>query len=174
MKVLLKFPQEKDTNFLMKMKNDVVLQESLMCHPKKYTKHDINLWIKKYEHSDQRILFLIENEEKENIGYATIHNYLSINRTAYFAIAIFSKFQNKGYGSKALGELINFSTNKLGVRKLLLEVLLSNEKAIKLYSDFDFKKVGILVNHFYVRGKEADVLIMEKLLPFLNIGEEVK
>ena len=70
----------------------------------------------------------------------------------------------RGYASEAIGLLLGYAVRVLGLRKLLLEVLASNERAIRSYERAGFRTVGRLEAHFSSDGALHDVVIMERLL----------
>ena len=52
------------------------------------------------------------------------------------------EYQNKGIGRKLLEEIIDLADNWLMLIRLELEVLVTNERAIKLYESLDFEIEG--------------------------------
>ena len=77
-------------------------------------------------------------------------NYFVVNK----------KFRKKGFGSYLMRYLIQKS-EKLNLKKLILEVSQSNVTAERFYSRFDFSTVGIRKN-YYKDGSHA--LLKEKKL----------
>ena len=50
--------------------------------------------------------------------------------------------------------------DQINLRKITLEVLKENGKAIKIYKDIGFKEEGILEEHIYQDSKYKDLVIM--------------
>lgn len=164
MDIFLKYPDERDIGFLKTLKNDILLQEMVMCHPQSYSNKDIKNWIKKYNRSKDSFLLVVYNSHKTAIGYVNISRFSEKNKTAYFGIVIHPDYHGQGYGTNALSALLIWARGRLGLRKILLEVLTTSVIAKNLYHKLHFREVGILKDHFLINGLSYDVLIMEKLL----------
>lgn len=112
------------------------------------------------EHNNCFIVVL--DQSKSVVGYAILaekkgNGYL-------LSIAVHPKSRNKGIAVL----LIKFLENKCkekGFKKLILEVRMDNEKAIKIYGKLGLRKVGIKLG-YYKDGENA--LMMEKIL---NLSE---
>jgi ribosomal-protein-alanine N-acetyltransferase len=71
------------------------------------------------------------------------------------------KFQNKGYGSYLLQKTINEIKNMNGVKKIILNVQISNLPAINLYEKFNFKKKPHILENYYESGENAYLMELE-------------
>ncbi|MFW9818696.1 MAG: GNAT family N-acetyltransferase [Candidatus Thorarchaeota archaeon] len=71
------------------------------------------------------------------------------------------KFQNKGYGSYLLQKAINEIKKMKGVKKIVLNVQISNLAAIKLYEKFNFKKNPNIIENYYQSGENAYLMELE-------------
>ena len=78
-------------------------------------------------------------------------------------IVISKEYQNLGYGNQAIKNLIKIARNSLKLKKIILEVLSFNERAIKLYLSLGFLNVGCMLKHYKYKGKLINVNIMEKI-----------
>ncbi len=77
---------------------------------------------------------------KENyIGVMYITDIDSINKTAEFGI--YSNPGLKGNGKILMASICEYSFNILNLHKIIAEVFADNQRAINLYSHFDFKKI---------------------------------
>ena len=76
---------------------------------------------------------------------------------------ILPKYQGKGYGNELLEYVCNLVDKRN--KEMILEVRKSNEKAIKLYEKFGFKKVGIRKKYY---NNTDDAVIMTKDLTGVN------
>ena len=92
------------------------------------------------------------------IGICVFQIVLDEAQISYFVVN--QKFRKKGFGSFLMSYLIK-NCEKLNLKKLLLEVSLSNVTAESFYSRFDFSTVGIRKN-YYKDGSHA--LLKEKKL----------
>ena len=96
--------------------------------------------------------------KKKIIGIYVAQIILDEAQINYFSIK--QKFRRKGYGSNLMSHLINES-EKLRIKKLLLEVSEKNSVAEIFYSKFNFLTVGRRKN-FYKDG--SDAVLKEKIL----------
>lgn len=71
------------------------------------------------------------------------------------------KFQNRGYGSYLLQKAISEIKKMKGIKKIVLNVQISNLGAIKLYEKFKFKKNPDILEHYYQSGENAYLMELE-------------
>ena len=106
-----------------------------------YSSEDISLenhlnFIESLKTSSDKIYFLA----KENNTYIGVIDFTNINvETCEFGL--YQNTELKGYGKRLLESIIEYSFIMLKVKKLLAEVFSENEKAIKLYENFNLKEV---------------------------------
>ena len=60
--------------------------------------------------------------------------------------------------------LIKYLRKWTFIKQIQLTVLTNNERAIKLYKKFDFRKVGTLEKNTLVKGNLEDVDVMQLIL----------
>lgn len=65
------------------------------------------------------------------------------------------EFQNKGFGSYFLQKTIDKIKDLKGIKKIVLNVQISNPAAIKLYEKFKFKKNPAILENYYPSGESA-------------------
>ena len=92
------------------------------------------------------------------IGICVFQVVIDEAQINYFVVN--QKYRRKGFGSYFMSYLINKS-ERLNLKKLLLEVSQNNLTAERFYSRFDFSTVGIRKN-YYKDGSHA--LLKEKKL----------
>ena len=95
---------------------------------------------------------------KKIVGIYVLHTIIDEAQINYFSIK--QKFRRKGYGSFLMRYLIN-QCEKLNIKKLLLEVSVSNTIAELFYRKFNFFTVGTRKN-YYKDG--TDAILKEKIL----------
>ncbi|MEE9378825.1 MAG: GNAT family N-acetyltransferase [Candidatus Lokiarchaeia archaeon] len=71
------------------------------------------------------------------------------------------KFQNRGYGSYLLQHTIEKIKNLKIIKKIILNVQLSNNIAITLYEKFNFKRLPLIVENYYQSGKNAYLMELD-------------
>ena len=106
------------------------------------------------EETHKKWLESLKNETPKNIAFLIKHNgsfagvtyFHSINyetKSADWGIYIYEDaLRGKGIGSIALEKSIDFAFNSLGLKKIFLDVLNTNEKAKNLYTSKGFKYCG--------------------------------
>ena len=99
---------------------------------------------------------------KEIIGVYVVQIIIDEAHLNYFSIK--QKYRQKGYGSYLMSYLIKQS-EKLSVKKILLEVSETNSIAEIFYSKFKFLTVGRRKN-YYKDG--SDAVLKEKFLKIKN------
>ena len=121
----------------------------------------ISLWTKRqWENEFKKIGVKVVGLliKRKIIGIYVIHTIIDEAQINYFSIR--QKFRRKGYGSFLMKYLIN-QCEKLNIKKLLLEVSVSNTIAGLFYRKFNFSTVGTRKN-YYKDG--TDAIIKEKIL----------
>ncbi|HLQ74326.1 MAG TPA: GNAT family N-acetyltransferase [Bacillota bacterium] len=104
--------------------------------------------------------FVLENKQKERIGYIGLYNIDFNHRHAEFGIIIHPNFQGEGYAKEATKCAIDYSFLRLNLHKLYLYVAEKNEKAMHIYKQVGFKTEGILKEHYFINGSYENCLMM--------------
>ncbi len=121
----------------------------------------VRLWTKRQWESEFKksgVKVVAISISNEIIGIYVIHKIIDEAQINYFSIK--KRFRRKGYGSYLMNYLINQS-EKLNIKKLLLEVSEANIVAEVFYSKFNFLTVGRRKN-YYKDG--TDAILKEKNL----------
>ncbi|ASJ02160.1 ribosomal-protein-alanine N-acetyltransferase RimI [Thermococcus profundus] len=101
--------------------------------------------------------FLVAEYNGRIIGY--VMGYLRPDLEGHImSIAVDPEYRGNGIGSALLREVIERLINR-GARYIGLEVRVSNEKAIKLYERFGFRKVKRVIG-YYSDGEDAYYMIL--------------
>lgn len=101
-------------------------------------------------------LFFVLEEEEKVWGYTC---YWLVEGEAYLAnIALDPQVRNRGWGKYLLSETLKRCAER-GAEEIVLEVRVTNHKAIKLYRSFGFKIVGKRPRH-YENGEDALIMRM--------------
>ncbi|HLS35026.1 MAG TPA: GNAT family N-acetyltransferase [Bacillota bacterium] len=123
-----------------------------------HTKHELEeQFKKKNEHSR---LFIITNNEKENIGLIGFYGINQRHRHAEFAIALDPDHQGKGYASKATKLVLDYAFYILNLRKIYLIVADTNARAHHIYEKVGFEIEGRLTEHYFINGTYEDAIMM--------------
>lgn len=157
-----------DLELLKKWKNDDEVFKYLGGGYRPISENQAQKWVESLinnNHQYQR--FMIKNDKK--IGFIGLYNISEVNRTAELGIYIGEKeYQGKGFATMAYKALENYAKDWLNIRKINLEVVKDNTRAIKLYEKLDFKVCGNRCLDRFVEGEYRDVVMMEK---FINIKD---
>ncbi|ODN43491.1 GNAT family N-acetyltransferase [Piscirickettsia litoralis] len=111
---------------------------------------------------ENHFIFMLEHiDHKKVIGRANLYCLEPPrHHSARFGFNIDEDYQNIGAGNALLEELINFSQNKLNLKKLVLTVYTDNNKAINLYKKFNFREDGLIRKFAFRDGKYVDAYHM--------------
>ncbi len=112
--------------------------------------------------SDKDVFFVVRAGQ-DIVGTA---NYSSFPRRRMahrgeFGLCIRKSAWGQGIGHALMEKILDFARNHARSEIVSLEVRSDNERAIKLYQDFGFKKIGTFEGYFKIDGKLVDFDIME-------------
>lgn len=86
--------------------------------------------------------YIIETKRKKIIGHLAL-NHKNKNRAETQIVIGEKKYWDKGIGAQTIKQLIAIAFSKLGYKEIYLEVRSNNLRALNLYKDCGFKKIGI-------------------------------
>ncbi|MCF6296423.1 MAG: GNAT family N-acetyltransferase [Flavobacteriaceae bacterium] len=162
-KVVLRPLKKEDWKKSLIWRNDLELTSLVMSHAFPITE---NLEIEWYdnllrEKSNEKIYFAIDELNGNFIGIVYLTEINWIHGTCKFHILIGEKVdQGKGYGKEVLSLIQKYVFDILNLRKIILEVIETNTRAINLYKNFGFRVEGTLEKQFYFNKVFHSVLIM--------------
>jgi len=134
-----------DINILFSWENDTqywVLSNTMAP----YSKHVLNKYLEN-AHLDiyeaKQLRMVIEVDGIRPIGLIDLFEFDPFHLRAGVGILIAdNKDQGKGYASKALEILIDYSFNHLQLRQLFCNITVDNERSIKLFEKAGFELIG--------------------------------
>ena len=112
---------------------------------------------------DYLIFDLIEKKNNRVIGSCGFHKWVKDHNRSEIGYEIHSKYQNNGYMSEAIKEVINYGFNTMKLNRIEALVDPENENSIRVITKNDFIKEGILRDHFK-NGDEFEDSIIYSLL----------
>ena len=122
----------------IKMYTDSNIQKSLF--KKEYDYDTIINWIKKEINEKEKYSFsMIDKSTKEFIGNIEI---VQKEEAAEIMISITPSKQGKHYATEAIGSIIEFGQNELGISQYDLNVYKNNGKAVHIYKKAGFIEDG--------------------------------
>ncbi|WP_433302330.1 GNAT family N-acetyltransferase [Actinoplanes sp. CA-030573] len=105
--------------------------------------------------------FTVTTRDQDTIiGHVALFGAEAHNRTATFAIIIGPPFQGQGYGGEAARLILAYGFRELGLHRIQLQVLGSNERAIHTYAKAGFVEEGRDREAVYRGGRWHDQLRM--------------
>jgi RimJ/RimL family protein N-acetyltransferase len=114
--------------------------------------------------SNEHNYSIIDKKTDKLIGSCGLMNLDNLNQTAETGIFIGNpEYWNKGFGTEALGLLMDYGFRALNLHNVFLKVYSFNERAKKSYEKIGFKIIG-KYREALLRGKERhDIILMDLL-----------
>ena len=154
--IILRPISSEDTNFVLKLRNDVRVSNNFFSDPPLYD----------FQHRDwinnnfrNRLDFIVEYGN-EKVGRISLDKIDYRHQKANYGIAILPDFSGKGIAYKASKMLFDYVFTNLPIRKINLEVFSDNERAIKLYKKLGFVQEGYFKREYFKNGKWKGVIRM--------------
>jgi len=101
-------------------------------------------------------VYHLKSEDKP-IGYGGIFNIEKANNKAEIGYGLLPGYSGKGFMTEALGKMVDFGVNKLKLHRIYAIIDPGNIGSEKVIEKFEFKKEGVLKDHFYARKKYFDM-----------------
>ncbi len=112
------------------------------------TKEQEEKWIEKKLLNQECVYSMMEKKTNKFIGNIELMD--KTDKDAELGIAITYQMQDKGYGTKAIQALINYSFNELKLERIHLRTKPFNLRAIHVYKKIGFKEYNKDSNHLYM------------------------
>lgn len=115
--------------------------------------------------TDDRRIFLVAEYQGQIVGMITLagSSRRKILHKAELGISVRKPYWGKGIGSALISEALRIAKQK-GFKKIQLEVMEHNERAIRLYKKFGFEVEGRKKKAICMDGQYFDLLVMGKWL----------
>lgn len=101
----------------------------------------------------------------EVVGECGLHRIDHYHGTCHVGISLGKAYWSKGYGRDALRTLVGFAFHHLRMRKVSLEVLADDERAVRAYQAVGFQQEGRFREESWFDGALHDVLRLAVLGP---------
>ena len=112
-------------------------------------------------------LAICVNKSNDAIGLIDLFDFDPNNRRAGIGILIAStENRNLGYGKEALKLLIDYSFKQLQLHQLYANIGTKNAESIKLFTKFDFDKIGIKKEWMFLANSYQDEALFQLINPF--------
>lgn len=106
----------------------------------------------------QETLFVVVLKENTIIGYCGM--YCSFEEGEITNVAVIPEEQGRGSGRRMMEYLLEQAQER-GIARIILEVRVSNEKAIHLYERLGFRNCGIRKNFYEMPREDGMVMALE-------------
>ncbi len=123
---------------------------------KKFSLEEASNWF-----SDTAPEYYIIQADCVNVGYFRTSNLDRLKRTIYIGCDLQPEYRGRGIGYQAYSEFIKYMGQKYKLKRILLEVLETNRRAIGLYEKLGFKQTGLRKSPVVKNGKEIESIEME-------------
>ena len=164
-KVVLRPPREGDRAVLHALRNDASLQSQLMVLPRANSTARVDEWLARMLGDPACAFFVIAAvKSDEELGFVQITHMDFVHGTGDLGICMAENGRGGGHAAEALALIEGYVGGIFNLRKIQLQVLAANARAIRFYEKSGFQAVGTLRRHFYLLRSYHDVAIFEKFL----------
>src|SRR6266487_211328 len=130
--------------------------------------HTIEQWVQ-----DERMHVFVANISDKVVGMVSVR--VGTGRESHvgdIAMAVHDKYQGQGIGKMLMLTVIDLADNWLNPVRLELDVYTDNERALRLYKNFDFEIEGRKRLDAFRTGSYIDSYMMARLRPRRNGPDE--
>ena len=115
---------------------------------------------------DERIHVFVADIQNKVVGMVRVRvGQGRAKHVGDLAMAVHDKHQGQGIGKMLMLTAIDLADNWLNLVRLSLDVYVDNERAMRLYKNFDFEIEGRIRAGSYRNGKYIDSYLMGRLRP---------
>lgn len=163
--VILRAVTPDDFAVLAAMHRDAELQALLLAAPEAADDAAAQAWIaRRCEEADGGFRVFADAGSARALGYVHISQVHRRNRYGHGVVALAREARGRGLGRAALGLLVAYAAQDLGLFKMLADVRADNEPALKISQAAGFRVVGTLLAHARAGDATHDVILLERLL----------
>jgi [ribosomal protein S5]-alanine N-acetyltransferase len=157
--------ERSDIDALYVVKNDPEVTSMLGGFSVGYSKTELEGWVDFHRAAKDEAFFVIADTKDRAIGHVALYKINHRIRSAEFAILIGDRSTwGKGLGRACTRFAVEYGFDQLNLRRIQLEVLATNERAIRLYRSVGFVEEGRLRQAQWQQGEYVDVLLMGLLI----------
>jgi RimJ/RimL family protein N-acetyltransferase len=163
----LRRPEPGDAPCYAAMRNNLNLVASVMGFRLGVAERTVDEWIASGGVTGDDLLFTAVHipDGHRPIGYVKAYRVDRFSRHAWVGLSVFDEADaGRGFGRRIMTEICGYLRDFVGLRKVSLELLAGNARALALYAKLGFREEGRLVSQHFVGGRYDDVLILSKFL----------
>ncbi|MFD1408474.1 GNAT family N-acetyltransferase [Kroppenstedtia eburnea] len=119
-------------------------------------------WLERVTHDESRLLLcIVDREDDRVVGDVELLEMDPVNRSAHIRIALRDEKEfGKGYGTEAMGLMLDHGFGCLNLHRIELEVFDYNHRAIRTYEKLGFRREGVRREALFYEGAYHDVIQM--------------
>lgn len=163
-RTVLREPRADDLAMLTALRNDLEVQRMLLSRGRPGTEDRTQEWIDRVAGAPDAVFFVVASPDATPLGFVQLTSIDTISGHARLGIALDGSSRGRGHGTDAIVLVAQYGRDVFGLRKLWLEVLANNERAVRVYRELGFRDVGVLHAHHRYGDELLDVSIMEWLI----------
>lgn len=161
-KIVLRAFEESDLPLYLEtardMRNQLYMNDDIPFPP---TFKQAQTFLEKFDASKGEYIFAIEElATRSFIGSVIVFQTNWLNRSTSIGISLHSDWQSQGFGTEIMHTLLQFVFNQMNIRKVKLQVLDFNHRAIRLYEKLGFEVEGTLKQEVFRNNSYHDVMVM--------------
>jgi RimJ/RimL family protein N-acetyltransferase len=166
--VALRRPEPVDAPYYWQMRNNLALVSAVMGFRLGVAAHTIEEWIASggaVAGDDLLLTAVVVADAHRPVGYVKAYRVDRFSRHAWIGLSLFdAQDAGRGYGRRIATQTLDYLRDFVGLRKISLEVLASNDRALALYRGLGFTEEGRMVSQHFTAGRFDDVLILSRFL----------
>lgn len=164
----LRRPEPVDGPFYWQMRNNLALVSSVMGFRLGVSGQTIDAWIARgggVEGDDLMLTAVLVPEAHRPLGYVKAYRVDRFSRHAWIGLCLFNEEDAAhGYGRRMLTQACDYLRDHVAIRKISLDLLATNTRALSLYTRLGFVEEGRMTSQYYTGGRFEDVMILSRFL----------
>ncbi|MBI3402931.1 MAG: GNAT family N-acetyltransferase [Acidobacteria bacterium] len=166
--IALRRPEPVDGPSYLQMRNNLALVSAVMGFRLGVNAQTVDAWIASgggVEGDDLMLTAVLAKDAQRPVGYIKAYRVDRVSRHAWVGLSLFDERDaGRGYGRRMLTQVCDYLRDFVAVRKVSLEVLAGNARALALYASLGFAEEGRLKAQYFTHGRFEDVVILSKFL----------
>jgi RimJ/RimL family protein N-acetyltransferase len=166
--VALRRPEPVDGPYYWRMRNDLSLVSAVMGFRLGVSAVTVDEWIARgggVSGDDLLFTATLVADAHRPIGYVKAFRVDRFSRHAWLGLSLFDAGDaGRGHGARILTQICDYLRDHVAVRKVSLEVLAGNTRALALYSRLQFVEEGRMRSQHFTNGRFEDVVILSRFL----------
>ncbi len=162
--IYLRSIEESDTDNIIAWRNKPDVRKYFINQELLTIQNHTN-WLRNYVETGRvRQFIIVSRKDGKGIGSVFLRDIDVINKKAEFGIFIGEEeYLGCGFGTQALGLIMEYGFQELHLNKIFLRVLADNVRAIKSYQKSGFSQEGYFRKDVFVNSELKDLIFMAKL-----------